>query len=48
MFQLLSRQPVEGGLLSAIEALGIPASLHGELAREAFALWQQRAIELQP
>lgn len=46
MFQILSRLPHQGTLLSVIQELGIPASEHARIAKEAFELWQGRAIDL--
>jgi carbamoyltransferase len=48
MFGILGRAPTEGTLLSVIDEIGIPASAHAEIAREALDLWQRRAIDLHP
>lgn len=48
MFGILSRAPREGTLRSILEELGVPTSAHDDVAKEAFDLWQRRAIELHP
>lgn len=48
MFRILGQASFDATLLSIVEELGIPASAHGDIAREALDLWQRRAIDLHP
>jgi carbamoyltransferase len=48
MFGILSSVPLGRTVLSISEGLGIPPSMHRDIAKEAFDLWQRRAIDLHP
>jgi hypothetical protein len=48
MFGILSSVPLGRTVLSISEGLGIPPSMHRDIAKEAFDLWQRRAIDLNP
>jgi carbamoyltransferase len=48
MFRILSRSTAREVMLAVVEELGVPPSMHRDIAREAFDLWQRRAIDLHP